>query len=339
MSRRLVAFTVCLVLSACGGESNSAIDAGSKADAGVTTDAGNNADAGVTTDAGNNADAGGESDAGTTCDGYVDGEACKPFRTCAPGTFVSKEGTSATDRECTPCEPGSFSSADNAPSCTTFTTCDVVETEGTDTTDRVCAYDCEIDWSDWSCCGNWGGGPVQMRTGTVTKPASAHGSCTSVLAESRGCVPDAPHCPCDTRLSQGRCTTWDDCTWDLSNNICIPTPIDCEYTVWSAWSMCSADCDIGTQTRTRTIVHEAANGGKPCNDPLEVTQQCNRLITCQCSQIPTEQVCDSYYAGCNWNNGTCEPVVIPACDSYLTETDCNAHLDRCEWMFESCVPH
>ena len=41
---------------------------------------------------------------------------------------------------------------------------------------------------------------------------------------------------------------------------CVPTPVDCVVSGWSAWSA----CDKGQQTRTRTITTEPAYGGKTC---------------------------------------------------------------------------
>lgn len=53
-----------------------------------------------------------------------------------------------------------------------------------------------------------------------------------------------------------------------------PTPVDCVVSDWSAWSACTASCDGGVQTRTRTILVPAAFGGQPC-PVLEETRVCN----------------------------------------------------------------
>jgi hypothetical protein len=47
-------------------------------------------------------------------------------------------------------------------------------------------------------------------------------------------------------------------------------PVDCVVSEWSAWS----ECVEGTQTRTRTILTPASNGGTPC-PVLEETQPCD----------------------------------------------------------------
>ena len=44
--------------------------------------------------------------------------------------------------------------------------------------------------------------------------------------------------------------------------ICVPTPVDCVVSSWSAWS----ECVDGMQTRTREITTQAAYGGKTCEE-------------------------------------------------------------------------
>ncbi len=51
-------------------------------------------------------------------------------------------------------------------------------------------------------------------------------------------------------------------------------PVDCVLSAWSDWSACTATCGGGTQTRTRTVITPAANGGAPCG-PLTETRACN----------------------------------------------------------------
>lgn len=49
-----------------------------------------------------------------------------------------------------------------------------------------------------------------------------------------------------------------------------PQPVDCVVSEWGPWS----ECVEGVQTRTRTVVTPASNGGDPC-PPLTETQECN----------------------------------------------------------------
>jgi hypothetical protein len=49
---------------------------------------------------------------------------------------------------------------------------------------------------------------------------------------------------------------------------------NCVVSDWSAWGTCSASCGGGTQTRTRTITTQPANGGSAC-PALSESQSCN----------------------------------------------------------------
>lgn len=55
----------------------------------------------------------------------------------------------------------------------------------------------------------------------------------------------------------------------------IPTPINCVVSAWSAWSACI----YGVETRTRTIITPASNGGTAC-PPLIETRMCCIPVNC-----------------------------------------------------------
>ena len=105
-------------------------------------------------------------------------------------------------------------------------------------------------WSDfgpWSeCSANCGGG-TKTRTRTCTNPAPANGGAD--------CVGDATE------------------TQDCNTHKC---PVDGGWSDFGDWSTCSADCEGGTQTRTRTCTNPApANGGADCVGDATETQECN----------------------------------------------------------------
>lgn len=60
---------------------------------------------------------------------------------------------------------------------------------------------------------------------------------------------------------------------NCDNLVCPVIPVDCEVSEWSDWSICSAPCGNGTQTRTRNILTPAYSGGK-CDIPLTETRDC-----------------------------------------------------------------
>lgn len=49
----------------------------------------------------------------------------------------------------------------------------------------------------------------------------------------------------------------------------------CQLSEWASWSVCTASCDGGVQTRKRDIATPARGGGMPCQDWLEEAVECN----------------------------------------------------------------
>jgi len=54
----------------------------------------------------------------------------------------------------------------------------------------------------------------------------------------------------------------------------VDCPVDCVLGEWSGWSGCTKDCGGGSQSRTRQMLTEPANGGQPCME-MSQGQQCN----------------------------------------------------------------
>jgi len=56
--------------------------------------------------------------------------------------------------------------------------------------------------------------------------------------------------------------------------------VDCEMSAWTGWSACSADCEGGVKTRTRSVLVKRKNGGEQCNTPSDSepchTESCDR---------------------------------------------------------------
>ena len=111
-----------------------------------------------------------------------------------------------------------------------------------------CPVDCTVnDWSDWSTCDKPCGGGSKSRTRTVKTQPLNDGKICPVLSETQVC------------------------------NQIICSTLDCQLSEWSPWS----DCINGTQTRTRTIIKQASQGGAECPNLIE-TQPCK--VDCQVGQ-------------------------------------------------------
>eukprot|EP00928_Gymnodinium_smaydae_P023119 TRINITY_DN19202_c0_g1_i1.p1 TRINITY_DN19202_c0_g1~~TRINITY_DN19202_c0_g1_i1.p1 ORF type:complete len:615 (-),score=79.90 TRINITY_DN19202_c0_g1_i1:301-2145(-) len=77
------------------------------------------------------------------------------------------------------------------------------------------------------------------------------------------------------------CALWDGCEEGWGH--CKDLDSDCKVSEWGPWSVCSASCNGGTQTRKRLILVPKQKEGKACPE-LEVTQQCNIEL---CPTTPT----------------------------------------------------
>merc|ERR1740115_709782 len=53
-------------------------------------------------------------------------------------------------------------------------------------------------------------------------------------------------------------------------------PVDCVMSEWSGWSKCTADCEGGVKSKTRSILTKPKNGGLSCNTNEE-TEACNTM--------------------------------------------------------------
>ena len=68
-------------------------------------------------------------------------------------------------------------------------------------------------------------------------------------------------------------------TWLYCDTNCAPV-VDYQWSDWNSWSTCSVTCGSGSQTRTRTELQSAANGGQACQGSNQETQSCNQGDSC-----------------------------------------------------------
>ena len=51
--------------------------------------------------------------------------------------------------------------------------------------------------------------------------------------------------------------------------------VDCKWNAFGYWTACSKTCGTGQQSRTRTKMTEAANGGSNCTGSVNEMRDCN----------------------------------------------------------------
>lgn len=134
--------------------------------------------------------------------------------------------------------------------------------------------DCQLSsWTQWSGCSASCDG-VQSRTRRISQPGSGSGKfCAgNAAAESSGAaLREVPSCngP-DDLLAQKDAPGFS----DIIQACGFGEKVDCALGKWSSWSDCSRTCDSGQRSRNRTISKPAANGGKPCDGPMDEIDVC-----------------------------------------------------------------
>eukprot|EP01134_Creolimax_fragrantissima_P000840 CFRG0840T1 len=163
---------------------------------------------------------------------------------------------------------------------------------------ECCPVECETgSWGSWSACSVVCGGGTHYRTRQETLPALCKGPCT--LDQVSACNGDM----CPIKCEVGPWSSWSSCdiTCLPSNQTGVriatrtivvppyppdtmdpalvcpplnettdchgttpPCPIDCQVSPWSTWSVCSTECGLGSQTRTRNVTQYNNAVGATC---------------------------------------------------------------------------
>ncbi|CBZ54470.1 putative thrombospondin type 1 domain-containing protein [Neospora caninum Liverpool] len=108
-----------------------------------------------------------------------------------------------------------------------------------------CPVDCQVTaWGAWSSCSVTCGGGNQDRLRSVVRPAANGGKECPILRQVHTCAT-------------------------------YPCPTDCLLSDWTEWTLCSAECGLGAQTRTRRILTPASVDppGAACG-PLAEEKKC-----------------------------------------------------------------
>jgi hypothetical protein len=187
-----------------------------------------------------------------------------------------------------------------------------------------CPVHCTVsEWSDFTQCSKECGGGDSMRTRTVTQSAKHGGFVCPHLNETEPC--NTQECPVDCK--QGDWRSWTDCSADCGTGVQVrlrvtrsvakfggqacgpvqeqrlcntkPCSVDCVIGEFSQWSLCSAPCGVGSQSRSRTVVAPPAYGGKSCGHEWAIrschSQPCP--IDCQPGNWTDWSSCDKSCGG------------------------------------------
>uniref|UniRef100_A0AAQ4QSS8 Adhesion G protein-coupled receptor B1a n=1 Tax=Gasterosteus aculeatus aculeatus TaxID=481459 RepID=A0AAQ4QSS8_GASAC len=139
-------------------------------------------------------------------------------------------------------------------------------------------------WGQWAQCSSQCGGGIQTRTRTCQSPAEESYVCEGVLEEGRPCNSQ----PCNTgngrHLSRSQSLRSvdsrkrEDVDKARSGPQSPQTVDSASGEEWSAWSVCSATCGEGWQSRTRFCV--SSSYSTQCSGPLREQRPCNNSAVC-----------------------------------------------------------
>ncbi|XP_051577246.1 adhesion G protein-coupled receptor B1 isoform X3 [Myxocyprinus asiaticus] len=152
-------------------------------------------------------------------------------------------------------------------------------------------------WGNWAECSSECEGGVQTRTRTCQSPPEEAYLCEGVLEEGRPC--NAQPCIGKGRLGtrsqslrsvDSRKREVSDKTRSGQQSSQTVDPPSGEE--WSAWSVCSATCGEGWQSRTRFCV--SVSYSTQCSGPLREQRPCNNTAVCPAALIAVHGAWDEW---------------------------------------------
>ena len=227
---------------------------------------------------------------------------------------------------------------------------------------------CVVDpWSEWGKCTATCGGGTQLRTRGVSSPASHGGDACGDLFESRTCNTDACSVPVACEVSEWG--AWDECSVDCgggtqsrarsvvvpasgggaacplltesrtcNDDACVGEPVDCVISEWGPWSECVAGS--ADQSRSRSVVTPASNGGSACPSELVQTRTSVCVVDCVASEWSDWGPCSLACGGGVQDRSRSVDVVAQngglACGALSESRGCNS--EACAAECASCFP-
>ncbi|XP_039507937.1 adhesion G protein-coupled receptor B1 isoform X7 [Pimephales promelas] len=162
--------------------------------------------------------------------------------------------------------------------------CIPVEKEGTADTDTNGGWSV---WGNWAECSSECGGGVQTRSRTCQSPPEEAYLCEGVLEEGRPC--NSQSC-IGYRQYSSKGKGLSPVKYKGMQEAMLVDPPSGEE--WSAWSVCSATCGEGWQSRTRFCV--SVSYSTQCSGPLREQRPCNNTAVCPAALIAVHGAWDEW---------------------------------------------
>ncbi|XP_041843737.1 adhesion G protein-coupled receptor B1 isoform X7 [Melanotaenia boesemani] len=138
-------------------------------------------------------------------------------------------------------------------------------------------------WGQWVQCSSECGGGIQTRTRTCQSPPEESFLCEGVVEEGRpcnsqSCTGKGRHLSRSQSLRSVDSRKRDDAEKPRSGPKSPQTEDSVSGDEWSPWSVCSATCGEGWQSRTRFCV--SSSYSTQCSGPLREQRPCNNSAVC-----------------------------------------------------------
>ena len=262
------------------------------------------------------------------------------------------------------------------PSCG-GTSCSGSSTQTQSCNNQCCPVNCV--WSSWSayglCSATCGSGNQTRSRSVAVQPSCGGTSCSGSSKQSQLCN---PHC-CPVNCLWGSWSAYEACsatcgggrqtrsrsvavqpscggtscsgsstqTQSCNNQCC---PVNCVWSLWSAYGSCSATCGSGNQTRSRSVAVQPSCGGTSCSGSSKQSQSCNSQccpVNCVWSSWSAYGLCSASCGGGNQTRSRFVAVTLSCggagCPGSSTQTrSCNSHCCpvNCVWgswsAYEAC---
>ncbi|XP_013771555.1 brain-specific angiogenesis inhibitor 1 isoform X7 [Pundamilia nyererei] len=152
-------------------------------------------------------------------------------------------------------------------------------------------------WGQWAQCSSECGGGIQTRIRTCRSPPEESYLCEGIVEEGRpcnsqSCTGKGRHLSRSQSLRSVDSRKRDDADKPRSGQQSSQTVDSASGEEWSSWSVCSATCGEGWQSRTRFCV--SSSYSTQCSGPLREQRPCNNSAVCPAALIAVHGAWDEW---------------------------------------------